>query len=94
MNFAAIKTAHKRAAHFGAGIADGPFTPIKSPIGANYCLLLDAGGDSTDDLVLFNSWAVGLNKLADSCLVSADRALCEAFAAFRSRLWLNPERLQ
>ena len=91
MKFDNMASAYKRALHFGAGISDGPFCALRSPIGNNYARMLS--GEPLGDLLTFDAWAGGLNRLADGCRVMDDAPLREAFASFASMLWLDPRKL-
>ena len=99
MTFDQIKSAFKRATHFGMPF-DGPFSVVSKTglavAARNYCMLIDAGpekkeaGDFTDDLVFLHKWARAINNYCDSNRIDGDQDAKAAMACFRSRLFINP----
>lgn len=100
--FSAIREATKRARHFTRGKSSprwlecvcGPFTPIKSALGANHCLLLDAtdlvGGDLVGDLFVIDLYAKAINRACEAERIDKNPEIIEAMAGFLSRLWFDP----
>lgn len=98
MHFDNLATAMKRAKHFAGIEYAGPFSVLARSGAAiaarNYSMLLDAEeGDLLGDLVLLDSWARSINQHCDAHQVSTDPVARDAFASFRSRMWMDPARL-
>ncbi len=102
MNFDNIRKTWRRAKSFGLTGAE-IFIPEKCEgaeiAAANFCLLLDATPelktveDYVDDLVLFDTWAISINKACDSRMITDSPDIQNALKCFASRLWFDPSQL-